>query len=110
MEVKELREKIFSAIGNHYTTIYSDEWFWEDSFRITINYGRITVDFKPRKEPFIIPSKYKEFEDALKRIPELKLVHVYKRSIKGKNRPSWINYDTYRINSITFDSKVYIHI
>lgn len=94
------KEDIYKIINKYWLTIFSDEWFRENSFYIEDSKydNNLIVEFKPRKNPYIYnENKLKDFTKELKTIPGLKLKSISKSKVKDFNdRPC------FRINHIIF--------
>lgn len=87
--LKELKYDIYKAISQNWETIFSDEFFYEDSFSLEQSYSnknQLVVNFKPRKEVYFKwEYDFEQFKAGLKTIPNLKLKSIHKKSVMFDN-------------------------
>lgn len=83
--LKEIKSNIYNVIKKYWETVFSDEWFYEDSFSLEQNYydeKLLFVKFKPRKEVYFKrESSFENFKADLKTIPGLKLKAIHKKLV-----------------------------
>ena len=83
--LKEIKSNIYNVIKKHWETVFSDEWFYEDSFSLEQDYydeKLLFVKFKPRKEIYFKKeSSFENFKADLKTIPGLKLKAIHKKLV-----------------------------
>ena len=91
--LKELKYDIYKAISQNWETVFSDEFFYEDSFSLEQSYfdkNQLVVNFKPRKEAYFKwEYDFEKFKAGLKTIPDLKLKSIHKKSVS-------VRFDTAR--------------
>lgn len=91
--LKELKYNIYKAISQNWETVFSDEFFYEDSFSLEQSYfdkNQLVVNFKPRKEAYFKwEYDFEKFKAGLKTIPDLKLKSIHKKSVS-------VRFDTTR--------------
>ena len=83
--LKEIKSNIYNVIKKYWETVFSDEWFYEDSFSLEQDYydeKLLFVKFKPRKEVYFKrESSFENFKADLKTIPGLKLKAIHKKLV-----------------------------
>ena len=83
--LKEIKYNIYNVIKKYWETVFSDEWFYEDSFSLEQDYydeKLLFVKFKPRKEVYFKrESSFENFKADLKTIPGLKLKAIHKKLV-----------------------------
>lgn len=83
--LKEIKSNIYNVIKKYWETVFSDEWFYEDSFSLEQDYydeKLLFVKFKPRKEVYFKKeSSFENFKADLKTIPGLKLKAIHKKLV-----------------------------
>lgn len=83
--LKEIKSNIYNVIKKYWETVFSDEWFYEDSFSLEQDYydeKLLFVKFKPRKEIYFKKeSNFENFKADLKTIPGLKLKAIHKKLV-----------------------------
>ena len=103
--LKELKYDIYKAISQNWETVFSDEFFDEDSFSLEQSYSnknQLVVNFKPRKEAYFKwEYDFEKFKAGLKTIPDLKLKSIHKKSVS-------VRFDTARF--IQVDQIVFQYI
>ena len=103
--LKELKYDIYKAISQNWETVFSDEFFDEDSFSLEQSYSnknQLVVNFKPRKEAYFKwEYDFEQFKAGLKTIPNLKLKSIHKKSVS-------VRFDTARF--IQVDQIVFQYI
>ena len=83
--LKEIKSNIYNVIKKYWETVFSDEWFYEDSFSLEQDYydeKLLFVKFKSRKEVYFKKeSSFENFKADLKTIPGLKLKAIHKKLV-----------------------------
>ena len=83
--LEEIKSNIYNAIKKYWETVFSDEWFYEDSFSLEQDYydeKLLVVKFKLRKEAYFKrESDFENFKASLKTIPGLKLKNIHKKLV-----------------------------
>ena len=83
--LKEIKSNIYNVIKKYWETVFSDEWFYEDSFSLEQDYydeKLLVVKFKLRKEAYFKKeSSFENFKADLKTIPGLKLKNIHKKLV-----------------------------
>ena len=101
--LKELKSNIYKVIRRYWETVFSDEWFYEDSFSLeqsSYDKNLLIVNFKSRKEAYFKrDSEFENFKASLKTIPNLKLKKIHKKLV---NVRFYDNAQFIRVDQITF--------
>ena len=101
--LKEIKSNIYNVIKKYWETVFSDEWFYEDSFSLEQDYydeKLLVVKFKLRKEAYFKKeSSFENFKADLKTIPGLKLKKIHKKLVKI---PFYDNDKFIQVDEITF--------
>lgn len=101
--LRELKSNIYKTINQYWRTVFSDEYFHEDSFSLhegDQNKNLLIVEFKPRKEVYFKrDSEFEEFKNSLKTIPHLKLKSIHKKLVKV---PFYDNEQFIKVTGIVF--------
>lgn len=101
--LKELKSNIYKVIRKYWETVFSDEWFFEDSFLLeqsSYDKNLLIVNFKARKEAYFKQdSDFENFKASLKTIPSLKLKKIHKKLV---NVRFYGNAQFIRVDQITF--------
>ena len=83
--LEEIKSNIYNVIKKYWETVFSDEWFYEDSFSLEQDYydeKLLVVKFKLRKEAYFKrESDFENFKASLKTIPSLKLKNIHKKLV-----------------------------